>query len=56
MLGTQRVLGGLTPAEYARRLREKVITMPGKLQTEPLLKIGGTSAPGRCLERQRTDS
>jgi putative transposase len=27
----KRVLGGLTPAEYARRLTEKVITIPGKL-------------------------
>jgi transposase InsO family protein len=27
----KRVLGGLTPAEYARRLTEKVLTMPGKL-------------------------
>jgi len=28
---TQEVLGGLTPVEYARRLAEKVITIPGKL-------------------------
>ena len=27
----KRVLGGLTPVEYARRLTEKVITIPGKL-------------------------
>jgi transposase InsO family protein len=27
----KRILGGLTPAEHARRLTEKVITMPGKL-------------------------
>jgi transposase InsO family protein len=27
----KRVLGGLTPAEYARRLAEKAVTMPGKL-------------------------
>lgn len=27
----KRVLGGLTPVEYARRLAEKVITIPGKL-------------------------
>jgi transposase InsO family protein len=27
----KRALGGLTPAEYARRLNEKIITMPGKL-------------------------
>jgi transposase InsO family protein len=27
----KKLLGGLTPAEYARRLSEKVITMPGKL-------------------------
>jgi transposase InsO family protein len=27
----KKVLGGLTPVEYARRLTEKVITIPGKL-------------------------
>lgn len=27
----KKLLGGLTPAEYARRLTEKIITMPGKL-------------------------
>jgi hypothetical protein len=26
----KRLLGGLTPTEYARRLTEKIITMPGK--------------------------
>jgi len=28
---SKKVLGGLTPVEYARRLTEKVITFPGKL-------------------------
>jgi len=27
----KRILGGLTPVEYARRLAEKALTMPGKL-------------------------
>jgi transposase InsO family protein len=27
----KRILGGLTPVEYARRLTEKVLTIPGKL-------------------------
>jgi len=29
--GPKRILGGLTPVEYARRLAEKALTMPGKL-------------------------
>jgi len=38
---TQEVLGGLTPVEYARRLAEKVITIPGK----------GIPVDRRCLSR-----
>lgn len=41
----KRILDGLTPAEYARRLREKAITIPENSQSRVLLRVGERHYP-----------